>query len=564
MKHVYTLKLTKARYSELITTVVVFALITCTFLFSSVNAFAQTTTLYGPNSFSDNAGINLPAPARGITGIAGGYFRAAGDNGNLQSRGFDGYVVINARQFNLRVGYTYKVTFDGRISSNNNNSPSSVTVVRGSSQTEAGSGASTPLGSVSVTNIGTTFNSYSVSFTVSQDRSGQFLALRVMDTESNNAELYIDNLSITEACIAPSTPTVTNGSRCGSGTVNVSAIGAPTGGKYRFYGSDMGGNFLAESTNGTFVSPFIYSSTTYYVSVVSAAGCESARVPVTATVKPIEFASTEFVKQNLEVGKPGTIKLNSELIDKGHAISITWQAVKNGETTTLGVTDAPAVSPATFEIASAPSSDTYFRAIITPIPSVCYDASSLDVTSQGIVALPVELVSFKALSTKDGIQLKWKTASERDNKGFEVEVSADGKNFRKIAFVESKVGTTSLTQNYSFLDTRATAGTNYYRLKQVDFDGASEYSKTVAVNLTLASSAAVYPTLVTSDVTVSLASSDEQVTIAVADMAGKQLLTVQNPAERQVILPVQQLQQGIYFVTVISGTQKEVFRFVKR
>jgi hypothetical protein len=181
-----------------------------------------------------------------------------------------------------------------------------------------------------------------------------------------------------------------------------------------------------------------------------------------------------------------------------------------------------------------------------------------------ITPLPVELVSFKGQANADGVNLTWRTASEQGNKGFEVQVSTDGKTFKQVGFVESKVGTTSLMQNYSFRDARATSGTNYYRLKQIDFDGTFEYSKTIAVNLTLASSSAVYPTLVTSDITVRLARTDEQVTILVADMAGKQLATVQNPSDRQVVMPVQHLQSGVYFVTVVTGGNKEVFRFVKR
>jgi hypothetical protein len=181
-----------------------------------------------------------------------------------------------------------------------------------------------------------------------------------------------------------------------------------------------------------------------------------------------------------------------------------------------------------------------------------------------ITPLPVELVSFKGQANADGVNLTWRTASEQDNKGFEVQVSTDGRTFKKVGFVDSKVGTTSLMQNYSFRDSRATSGTNYYRLKQIDFDGTFEYSKTIAVNLTLASSSAVFPTLATSDITVRLTRTDEQVTILVADMAGKQLASVQNPSDRQVVMPVQHLQTGVYFVTVITGEQKEVFRFVKR
>ncbi|WP_299990078.1 T9SS type A sorting domain-containing protein [uncultured Pontibacter sp.] len=362
----------------------------------------------------------------------------------------------------------------------------------------------------------------------------------------------------------PTSPKVTNRSRCGVGSLVLSASGAVSGQGYRWYTASTGGTSVATGQDYT-TSSLSVGIKTYYVSIVTnATGCESARVPITATVRPIQFGNTEFVRQTLEVGKPGTIKLNSEVIDSGHAISITWQSVKNGEPTILGITEAPASSPATFDISSVPGADTYFRAIITPISSVCYDESSLDVTSQEIVSLPVELVSFKAQSTKDGVQLSWKTASELDNKGFEVEVSADGKNFRKIAFIESKVGTTSLVQNYSYLDTRAAAGINYYRLKQVDFDGAFEYSKVVAVNNAAVASSTVYPTLASHEVTVRLAASDEQVMISVADMTGKQLLAIQNPSERQVVLPVQHLQNGIYFVTVTTGAQKEVIRFMKR
>ncbi|MDO6390820.1 T9SS type A sorting domain-containing protein [Pontibacter sp. BT731] len=374
-------------------------------------------------------------------------------------------------------------------------------------------------------------------------------------TTTANKDSQASGLTVVGPLSISSTP--------GCNRATMTASGAPARGSYRWYRESIGGQPIAGATTSSYTAT---EARTYYVSIVTPSGCETTRMPVTAVFLQKSFANTEFVKQSYEPGKPGIIKVNSEVIDKGHAVSIKWQSVNavTGVVTELGVTEAPVLSPASLQIASMPGGDTYFQATIIPNATVCYDESSLFVTSQEIVSLPVELVSFKTQSTEDGVQLSWKTASELDNKGFEVEVSTDGKNFRKIAFVESKVGTTSLTQNYGFLDTKATSGTNYYRLKQIDFDGAFEYSKTVAVNLTLVSSSTVYPTLATSDITVRLASSDEQVTIAVADMAGKQLLTVNNPSERQVVLPVQQLQQGIYFVTVISGTQKEVFRFVKR
>jgi hypothetical protein len=273
------------------------------------------------------------------------------------------------------------------------------------------------------------------------------------------------------------------------------------------------------------------------------------------------FGETEFVAQKLEAGKPGTIQLNSVLFDRGHAVSIRWQSVSNGTVTELGTTQAPSTSPASLSIDKAPATNSYFRAIITPIASVCYNVTSLDVTSEGVIALPVELVSFKAQHHSNGVNLAWVTASEKDNSGFEIEVSSDGKTFRKIGFVESKVGTTSIKQQYSFVDTKAASGTRYYRLKQIDFDGQFEYSKIVAISTTgEVGASAVYPTLATTQVTVKLASEGE---VAVMDITGKQVALVQNFTERELVLPVQHLKNGTYFVTVISGQQKETFRFVK-
>ncbi|WP_101444558.1 Ig-like domain-containing protein [Pontibacter ramchanderi] len=374
-------------------------------------------------------------------------------------------------------------------------------------------------------------------------------------TNTANKNSQANTLTVTGPVSVSSTP------GCDRATMTVS--GAPAGSTYRWYKQPAGGQPIAGATAASYTTT---EAGTYYAAVVTQAGCETTRVSVTAAFLQKLFANTEFEKMSYEAGKPGIIKLNSDLFDKKHAVSVKWQSVNivTGVVTELGTTDAPTISPASLSISSMPGGDTYFQATITPIATVCYDGSALFVTSQQIVSLPVELVSFTAQSTQGGVQLSWKTASERDNKGFEVEVSADGRNFRKLAFVESRVGTTSLTQHYSFLDTKANAGVHYYRLKQTDYDGAFEYSKVVVVKNALSEAASVYPTLTSHEITVRVAPSDEQVLIAIADIAGKQLVAVQNPAERQVVLPVQQLQNGIYFVTVTSGAQKEVIRFVKQ
>lgn len=508
--------------------------------------------------------FKIDEPVSIVNSSTENYLSIRGSNGSGASRGYTGYITIPT-PVTLYPGTTYRITFRARTIAQD----SQIRFQRGASVQIAGSTSGTNIAGVTPSNVVSTtvtgYTNFTTTLTVSSVQTEYFsfyVNSILNESNTNNEYLYIDEITVTRTCAVIAEPTAASVSRCGRGSETLRASGAPAGGGYKWYSASTGGTVLATTANYT--TPVLESTATYYVSAVNGNGCESARVPVTVTINPILFGLTEFVKESLEVGKPGTLKLNSELFGKGHAVSIMWQSVKNNETTVLGITEAPAASPATFEIASAPGADTYFRAIITPVSSVCYDESSLNVTSQGVVALPVELVSFKAQANADVVNLTWRTASEQDNRGFEVQVSTDGKTFKNIGFVESKVGTTSLVQDYSFRDAKAASGTNYYRLKQIDFDGTSEYSKTIAVNITLASSSAVYPTLATNDVTVRLARTDEQVIIVVADIAGKQLAAVQNPSDRQVVVPVQHLQSGIYFVTVITGTSKEVFRFVKR
>ncbi len=95
--------------------------------------------------------------------------------------------------------------------------------------------------------------------------------------------------------------------------------------------------------------------------------------------------------------------------------------------------------------------------------------------------LPVELTSFFAKTTEAGITLSWQTTTETNNSGFNIERSLNNSKFETIGFV-SGFGTTTETQNYSFVDNNVAVGTYYYRLKQIDFDGGFEYSGTIEVD----------------------------------------------------------------------------------
>lgn len=105
--------------------------------------------------------------------------------------------------------------------------------------------------------------------------------------------------------------------------------------------------------------------------------------------------------------------------------------------------------------------------------------------------VPVELISFSANVNNEVVRLNWITASEVNNRGFEVERKPDGKgqtlnSWEKIGFVEGK-GTTSEKQFYSFSDENLSAGIYHYRLKQIDFDGGFKYSNIIEAEVKLIS-----------------------------------------------------------------------------
>jgi len=108
--------------------------------------------------------------------------------------------------------------------------------------------------------------------------------------------------------------------------------------------------------------------------------------------------------------------------------------------------------------------------------------------SSGSIELPVELTSFTSSVSNFTTILAWKTATEVNNAGFDVERKSVNNHqstinsWAKIGFVAGH-GTTNAPQQYSFTDNVGSAGTYSYRLKQVDHDGAFTYSQAVEVKI---------------------------------------------------------------------------------
>lgn len=153
----------------------------------------------------------------------------------------------------------------------------------------------------------------------------------------------------------------------------------------------------------------------------------------------------------------------------------------------------------------------------------------------GSCILPVELLSFKGMTTESGIQLLWETASEKDNKGFSTERSSNTKKWKQISFVAGN-GTTLVNQRYTFIDESPIEGINYYRLEQIDLpdsqagiDETYEYSKVVSLKYASKKKhdeLSVFPNPTTAILNYQVSNMGEVQTIQLFDIFGKLVKTV--------------------------------------
>ena len=182
--------------------------------------------------------------------------------------------------------------------------------------------------------------------------------------------------------------------------------------------------------------------------------------------------------------------------------------------------------------------------------------------------LPIELLSFAGKRVDNTIQLHWVTASEQNNDYMEVQRSENGKTFARLGTVPGR-GDSYEQIAYSYVDERPLPGVNYYRLRQVDFDGKEEYHKVIAVLFKdkeeKAQGITLFPTVVSEQLNFALhqeaATNGEYY---ISDLSGRVLL--RQPFEQgmqQQSIPVHRLPRGQYILTVQTGREMQVARFVK-
>ena len=194
-------------------------------------------------------------------------------------------------------------------------------------------------------------------------------------------------------------------------------------------------------------------------------------------------------------------------------------------------------------------------------------------------SIPVELINFSINLSDRRVNLYWQTATELNNRGFEIQRSLtptpslkEGAlgNWNMIGFVNGK-GTTTETSDYSFIDEPISSGVYSYRLKQINFDGSYEYSDEVDVNFIFADDFRLsqnYPNPFNPSTTIEYQIPKTSfVTIKVYDAIGKEVVTLINEEKpagiHEVNFEPKDLTSGLYLYKITAGgfeqTRKMLF-----
>lgn len=194
--------------------------------------------------------------------------------------------------------------------------------------------------------------------------------------------------------------------------------------------------------------------------------------------------------------------------------------------------------------------------------------------NRGNRTLPVTMMSLSGERKGTVNMLTWRTATEANNMGFELQRSADGSHYGGVVFVPSKGrnGNSTSALSYAYTDEKPIAGNCYYRLKQVDKDGRFTYSNIVLIKGAKANDVmltSLYPNPVSHSMNVVInAPVNDKLTLMITDMAGKVVKQQQVQVvsgDNNVGLDASAMPRGTYFIKAVcaSGCSTAVKKFVK-
>ncbi|MFA6059050.1 MAG: T9SS type A sorting domain-containing protein [Taibaiella sp.] len=220
------------------------------------------------------------------------------------------------------------------------------------------------------------------------------------------------------------------------------------------------------------------------------------------------------------------------------------------------------VSPASQSTSAINLTDTgtyrFVWTITTPLNGcISNDTVSFEVTCA--IPLPVGLSSFTAIKRSGTALLQWATVSETNNKGFDIERSANGTVWGAIGFVNSHApnGNSIEKLTYDYIDKAPLDGVNYYRLKQIDKDGKYEYSIVRPLSFDNSNPISIHPNPAKDYVVIEGLYGGE--TIKIYDVVGRVVKEIKQTSS-SVTIPLDTLNQGLYQVSITGRNGNTIFR----
>jgi len=176
-------------------------------------------------------------------------------------------------------------------------------------------------------------------------------------------------------------------------------------------------------------------------------------------------------------------------------------------------------------------------------------------------ALPVKLISFTVVKEGKQSQLAWSTSEEVNSEKFDVERSADGRQWVRIGSLPAGGDVLNTITRYNFTDIEPLAGENLYRLKMTDRDQTSSYSKMVSLNFRTESMASTYPNPASDKVTISADHWENVRTVRIVNAAGQVVYHSDEPRQE---IDIRGLASGSYIIGLVrdNGAQENV-KFAK-
>jgi hypothetical protein len=180
--------------------------------------------------------------------------------------------------------------------------------------------------------------------------------------------------------------------------------------------------------------------------------------------------------------------------------------------------------------------------------------------------LPVDLLSFDVFLKNYSVELSWSTASEINNDYFSVMRSSDGIHWKSISFIDGS-GTRNQISTYHFTDEHPETGVNYYKLIQVDFDGAAaespvRYITNKGVDLFTLKSNVIENAALQLNI-----KGDKEMLLTVSDALGRILYSHEADPEISSTLTIvlgTYSENGVYYLSAVSGDQRQTSIFIMK